>query len=215
MDNLDLTPLSGAAGSANRIGAWDLAVALDTRDAEGQLAPRSGRQSFFWVADGELRLTGPGGFNEPVTPDQVGVVSGSQVRGAGRVVGARLDAIADAEGTVEIFEPEIFTLRGVTTEISGEARVLAGTMFGRTSPVATAHPVVAAELRLAPGAEVAFTLEPNFEYGFLALADGCAVQNVDVPAGEVAYAEAGGRTWGVKNRATGWVRAVVFGGEPI
>ncbi|UIZ92105.1 hypothetical protein JZY91_10680 [Corynebacterium sp. CNCTC7651] len=209
MRNVEVTSAPG------RIGAWDLAVALDTREGADQLAPRRDRQSFFWVTDGELRLTGPGGFNEPVSADQVGVFRGASISGSGSVTGARLDALGPADGTVEIFTPEVFTLRGVTTALQGEARVLVGTMFGRTSPVSTEFPLVAAELRLAPGAEVAFTLEESFEYGLLPLGDGILVQNVQVPAGDVAYAEAGGRTWGIKNQSTGWVRAVVLGGEPL
>ena len=102
----------------------------------------------------------------------------------------------------------------MTTRVSGEARVFAGEMFGQTSPVATDSDIVAAEIRVAPGAEIAFTLNPDFEHGFLALSEGLSLQNVEVPRGEVASTEAGTTTWGVKNASEAWAYAVIFGGAP-
>ena len=135
--------------------------------------------------------------------------------------GVRLDAVLPhssnlpASGMLEVYQPDPFTLRGVTTAVSGEARVFVGSMFGQTSPVETFSPLVAAELRIAPGAEIAVVLEESFEYGLLACTEGIAVQQVAVPYGSVGYTEPGARTLGVKNTSDDWARGVLLGGEPL
>lgn len=229
----------GADGHADGlIGPWDLAAAVDTRAEGGDaaaagtdagsrlLAPRPGHQSFIWVVDGQARYTGDEDLDAVITPGEVGAVTltedddATAVRVAGEgFVGARLDAIApglaDDGILIELDEPDVFTLRSVTTAEVGEARVFVGEMFGQASPIATASPMVAAEIRLSPGAEIAFTLEESFAYGLLALTEGFTVQRTEVPRGEVAYTQPGGRTWGVINRSSGWGRAIIFGGEPV
>ena len=167
------------------IGAWDFA-------ATGRLAPKPGRFSVLLPIDATLTLTDRHHLSEAVSAGQGAVVtSGDQVLvdvGAS-AYGVQLDAVVGADGagagagesTVEIYQPDVFTLRSVTTELVGEARVFVGSMFGQTSPVVPPSPLVAAEIRLAPGAEVAMTLEPDFEYGLLAVSDGLALQNTRVP----------------------------------
>lgn len=135
--------------------------------------------------------------------------------------GVRLDAVLPpssnlpASGMLEVYQPDPFTLRGVTTAISGEARVFVGSMFGQTSPVETFNPLVAAELRLAPGAEIAVVLEETFEYGLLACTEGITIQQVAVPYGVVGCTAPGLRTLGVKNTSDDWARGVLLGGEPV
>ena len=174
--------------------------------------------------DATLTLTDRHHLSEAVAAGQGAVVtSGDKVLvdvGAS-AYGVQLDAVVDADGagagagesTVEIYQPDVFTLRSVTTELVGEARVFVGSMFGQTSPVVTPSPLVAAEIRLAPGAEVAMTLEPDFEYGLLAVSDGLALQNTRVPRGVVGYTDVGTATWGVKNLGNEEAQAVIFGGK--
>ena len=207
------------------IGAWDFA-------ATGRLAPKPGRFSVLLPIDATFTLTDRRHLSEAVSAGQGAVVtSGDQVLvdvGAS-AYGVQLDAVVDADSagadagasestaasTVEIYQPDVFTLRSVTTELVGEARVFVGSMFGQTSPVVTPSPLVAAEIRLAPGAEVAMTLEPDFEYGVLAVRDGLALQNTRIPRGVVGYTDVGTTTWGVKNLGSEEARAVVFGGKVL
>ena len=199
------------------IGAWDFA-------AVGRLAPKPGRFSVLLPIHATFSLTDRHHLSEAVSAGQGAVVtSGDKVLmdvGAS-AYGVQLDAVVDADGagagagesTVEIYQPDVFTLRSVTTELVGEARVFVGSMFGQTSPVVTPSPLVAAEIRLSPGAEVAMTLEPDFEYGLLAVSDGLALQNTRVPRGVVGYTDVGTATWGVKNLGNEEARAVIFGGK--
>lgn len=201
------------------IGAWDFA-------ATGRLAPKPGRFSVLLPIDATLTLTDRRHLSEAVSAGQGAVVtSGDKVLvdvGAS-AYGVQLDAVVDADGagagtgagesTVEIYQPDVFTLRSVTTKPVGQARVFVGSMFGQTSPVVTPSPLVAAEIRLSPGAEVAMTLEPDFEYGLLAVSDGLALQNTRVPRGVVGYTDVGTATWGVKNLGNEVAQAVIFGGK--
>lgn len=194
------------------IGAWDFA-------ATGRLAPKPGRFSVLLPIDATLTLTDRRHLSEAVSAGQGAVVtSGDKVLvdvGAS-AYGVQLDAVVDASAgasAVEIYQPDVFTLRSVTTELVGEARVFVGSMFGQTSPVVPPSPLVAAEIRLAPGAEVAMTLEPDFEYGLLAVSDGLALQNTRVPRGVVGYTDVGTATWGVKNLGNEEAQAVIFGGK--
>ena len=59
------------------------------------------------------------------------------------------------------------------------------------------------------------TLREDFEYGLIPTAAGVSVQNVEVPAGAVAYSAAGARTWGVRNASDSPVSAMLFGGVPL
>lgn len=195
------------------IGAWDFA-------AEGNLAPKPGRFSVLLPIDAAITLTDRHTLQEPVSPGQGAVVTSGEralvgVEGPAR--GVQLDALGTgaSSGAVEIFEPKPFPLRSVTTQVVGEARVYVGSLFGQHSPVDTPSPLVAAEIRLEPGAEIALTLDPAFEHGLLAVSDGVALQNTQIPRGEVGFTAAGTKTWGVKNLGRSQARAVIFGGEPV
>lgn len=229
MDNR-LNSTENGRREQGRIGAWDFAAAFGS-DRDGDrvgVAPRAGHQTVVWVIDGEVRHTGPNGLEERVGAGVASVATspagGSALRtsaGSG-AVGVCLDAVVpqeageqSASGRLEVYAPETFTLRSVTTAVSGEARVFVGEVFGQTSPVETHTPLVAAELRLEPGAEVAMVLNEAFEYGLLAVTDGIEVQRVAVPRGEVGYTGTGNSTWGVKNTSGSPARAVILGGEPL
>ncbi|AQQ16330.1 hypothetical protein CGLAU_12010 [Corynebacterium glaucum] len=224
MDNR-LNSTENRRSEQGRIGAWDFAAVFSS-DGDGggaRVAPRAGHQTVVWVIDGEVRHAGPHGLEERVGAGAASVATspagGSALRttaGSG-AVGVCLDAAVPqgASGRLEVYAPEVFTLRSVTTAVSGEARVFVGELFGQSSPVETHTPLVAAELRLEPGTEVALVLNEAFEYGLLAVTDGIEVQRVAVPRGEVGYTGTGNKTWGVKNTSSTPARAVLFGGEPL
>lgn len=234
MDNR-LNSTENGRREQGRIGAWDFAAVFGS-DGDGDrvgVAPRAGHQTVVWVVDGEVRHTGPNELEERVGAGVASVATspagGSALRttAGSDAVGVCLNAVVpqdageqgvsqrSASGRLEVYAPEVFTLRSVTTAVTGEARVIVGEMFGQTSPVETQTPLVAAELRLEPGAEVAMVLNEAFEYGLLAVTDGIEVQRVAVPRGEVGYTGTGNKTWGVKNTSSHPARAVIFGGEPL
>lgn len=205
--------------AAGRIGAWDFVGIVGEGGASAR--PRPDSFSVLWLVDGTATVTADDDLNERVQDGEAIAVTAAgtpavSVDAAG-AFGVRLDAhFGDpATGTaLEIYDPEPFTLRSVITKESGEARVFVGSMFGQTSPVEAPAELVAAELRIAPGAEIAMVLDERFEHGLLALDEGVQLQNTPVPVGEVGVTGAGTKTWGVKNTGGEWARAVVVGGLP-
>lgn len=112
------------------------------------------------------------------------------------------------------FAPEPFTLRSVTTRVSGEAYVLAGSLFGQRSPLELPDGLTAAVLVVQPGAEVAFACDEELAYAMVACTEGLYFDNVAVPAGSFGRTRAGHATHAVKNTAAQRAVAVVLGGSP-
>ncbi|OFP37983.1 hypothetical protein [Corynebacterium sp. HMSC071B10] len=112
------------------------------------------------------------------------------------------------------FTPESFTLRSVTTRVSGEAYVLAGSLFGQRSPLSLPEGLCAAVLVVEPGAEIAFACDEELAYAMVACTEGLRFDNVAVPAGSFGRTRAGHATHALKNTATQQAVAVVLGSRP-
>ncbi|MGV0346765.1 hypothetical protein [Corynebacterium coyleae] len=114
----------------------------------------------------------------------------------------------------QIAEPEAFPLRTVTTRTAGEAYVFIGEMFGRTGTIETNQPCVAAQLTIAPETELAITLNPDFEYAFVAVDGDLAVNRTPVPGFPVGLVDTGHRTMGLENRSDPLAHVLILGGAP-
>ena len=112
------------------------------------------------------------------------------------------------------FTPEPFTLRSVTTRVSGEAYVLAGSLFGQRSPLELPAGLTAAVLIVEPDAEIAFACDEELAYAMVACTEGLRFDNVAVPAGSFGRTRAGHATHAVTNTAAQQAVAVVLGGSP-
>lgn len=112
------------------------------------------------------------------------------------------------------FTPEPFTLRSVTTRVSGEAYVLAGSLFGQRSPLLLPEGLCAAVLVVEPGAEIAFACDEELAYAMVSCTEGLCFDNVAVPAGSFGRTRAGHATHAVKNTATQQAVAVILGSRP-
>ena len=173
-----------------QVGPWRGVELL--RGLTGPAETPAGCKSFSWRHDGTARL---GGVLER----------------------AQLQVLIDAEAVpdkVQRAQPEAFGLRSVTTESAGEAYVFAGRMFGRAGDVDTIEPCAAAQLTIAPGAELAITVYEEFEYAIVAADGDLAVNNTDVPGRSVGLLDAGHRTLGLKNRSDSIAHALILGGQP-
>ena len=112
------------------------------------------------------------------------------------------------------FTPEPFTLRSVTTRVSGEAYVLAGSLFGQRSPLSLPEGLCAAVLVVEPGAEIAFACDEELAYAMVACTEGLRFDNVAVPAGSFGRTRAGHATHAVTNNGDTQAVAVVLGSRP-
>ena len=117
------------------------------------------------------------------------------------------------EGTQRA-NPDAFSLRSVTTADAGEAFVFIGEMFGRTGSIETNEPCVAAQLTIAPETELAITLNPDFEYAFVAADGDLAVNRTPVPGFSVGLVDTGHRTIGLENRSDAIAHVLILGGAP-
>jgi hypothetical protein len=98
----------------------------------------------------------------------------------------------------------------VVEDAGVEARVLVGSAFGVTSPVAIASPLSYVEAALAPGA--ALPLDPAFAERAVYLVDGAVeIGGTRFDAGQMVVLARGDR----ELRADGACRLVVIGGEPL
>lgn len=117
------------------------------------------------------------------------------------------------EGT-QLANPDAFPLRSVTTRTAGETFVFIGELFGRTGQVETLEPCVAAQLTIAPETELAITLNPDFEYAFVAADGDLAVNRIPVPGFPVGLVDTGHRTMGLENRSDPLAHVLILGGAP-
>lgn len=121
------------------------------------------------------------------------------------------------QGTLRRFDsftPEPFSLLSFSGTSAGQARVLVGTLFGRTSPVDTPQPLVGAELRIYPGAEFVFMVDPHLSYGVVALTEGIVVENIALEPATVGVPQAGTQTIHIVNTSEETAGAIVLGGAP-
>lgn len=93
----------------------------------------------------------------------------------------------------------------------GDLRVLIGSAFGKTSPVATFSETLYLDVLLEPGARLAFPDLPQ-EAAFYAVQGEIAIDGDALEPGRMAYLEGGG---GASVSSTGGARFVVVGGEPL
>lgn len=97
----------------------------------------------------------------------------------------------------------------------GSARVFMGSLLGSSSSVTTYTPLVAAELRLDPGAELRLDVDPAFEHGLLVDSGDLTLEGVDVEVSHLAYTGVGETTLTIRNTGTTAGRAVLIGGTPF
>lgn len=110
------------------------------------------------------------------------------------------------------FSPEPFSLVGFGGVKAGEGRVFVGKLFGQTSPVETARPMLGAQLRVEPGAEFVFVVDEAFTHGMIALDTGLFLENASLDPATIAITRPGAKTLNVVNAADRPVSAILLGG---
>jgi redox-sensitive bicupin YhaK (pirin superfamily) len=100
-----------------------------------------------------------------------------------------------------------FTSDGLTTT------VLMGSVADATSPGTAYSPLVGADLKLTPGADVELPLEPDFEYAVLAAGGSATVEGAPVAHGSMLYLGTGRKT--VRLCAEEAASLLLLGGEPF
>jgi redox-sensitive bicupin YhaK (pirin superfamily) len=186
--------------------------------------PHTGLQTVSWLFEGAIAHIDSGGTSADVLPGEVNLMtagagichSETSDPATGRLHGVQLwlalpeEARHTAGRAFEHYVPEPVAFTG------GHALVFLGSLLGSRSPVGTYTPLVGAELRLDPGAEVALATDPGFEHGLLVdTGASVALEGVHVPKDAVGYTGVGSETLRVANRGGEPARLVLLGGAPF
>lgn len=214
-------PLIGAWCFVDHFGPDDVAV---TGGMDVAPHPHIGLQTVSWLFEGEISHIDSGGGRGLVRPGEVNLmtagdgISHSETSTAETTIlhGVQLwvvlpeHARRTAPRAFEHFAPPEVPLGPDAT-----LRVFLGELGGQRSPVETHSPLLGAQLRLAPGAEVELALDPTFEHGLLVDAHGILLENVPLPAHAIGYMGIGEETMRIKNTTEEWIYTLLIGGTPF
>ncbi len=163
--------------------------------------PHTGLQTVTWLFEGLGRHTDSLGSDQLIRPGQLNVMTAGH--GICHAEVSPPDAPPLLHGVQlwlclpddvrESAPPAFDHLAELPTHGEGGAtlRVLTGTLGGQTSPAPAYSPLVGAEIRLRPGAQMVLPLERSFEYGVLTAQGTALVEQGEVPRNQMAYLGSG------------------------
>ncbi len=211
------------------IGAWCFVDHYGVRGAVADTMsvpphPHIGLQTVSWLLEGEVAHRDSVGNAQVVRPGELNLMT------AGRGIAHSEYSLADQRASVGLFGiqlwvalPEAHRAQAphfehhddLPTFSDGEltATVLLGELAGVRSPAATYSPILGAELRLGPGAEVVLDLERDLEHGLLAADGDVEVDGSAVPFGTLRYQGWGRSRLHLSSRSG--ATALLLGGEPL
>jgi redox-sensitive bicupin YhaK (pirin superfamily) len=182
--------------------------------------PHTGLQTVSWLFSGEIEHRDSAGNHAMVRPGELNLmtaghgISHSEVTtpSVRRLHGAQLwvalpDAARDRGPGFDHYAP---------APVSGggwEARVFLGSLLGASSPVATATPLLGAELTLRPGVELELDVDPSYELGVLVDRGVVGVNGLDAKEHELAYVAPGSAI--LRMAAHVDCRLLLIGGPPF
>jgi redox-sensitive bicupin YhaK (pirin superfamily) len=184
--------------------------------------PHTGLQTVSWLLEGEVHHHDSVGSDVVFGPGQLALMTAghgiahseqSPVVHPRFLHGAQLwVALPDAHREVAPHFEHHATLPGFTSD-GLTTTVLMGSVGGATSPGTAYSPLVGADLKLTPGADVELPLEPDFEYAVLAADGSATVEGAPVAHGSMLYLGTGRRT--VRLQADEAAGLLLLGGEPF
>ena len=212
------------------IGAWAFADHFGpTPQTEGMVVaahPHTGLQTATWMIEGRFEHRDSIGTIQHLEPGQLNLMT------AGRGIAHSELSMADAKtlhalqlwialpDSVRKMVPE-FEHQGTLPKVKFEgavATVFAGELSGFPGQRAATKlfsPLVGAEFRLAPGAELTLSLDQEFEHGFLNVQGALSVGREDVPLHSIEFLEAGASTTKLRNAGEDEAIVILLGGEPF
>jgi redox-sensitive bicupin YhaK (pirin superfamily) len=208
------------------VGAWCFAdhYGPDEVDQTGGMVvpphPHTGLQTVSWLFAGEIEHRDSAGHHALVRPGELNLMTGgrgvshSEVSTPGTTTlhGVQLwvalpDEARDAAADFEHYAPPALDGPG------WRASVFLGSLFGHTSLVRTATPLLGAEVLLEPGARVELDVDETFEHGVLLDSGSVTVEGQQVKPAELAYVEPGHGSLTLEAMEAS--RLVLLGGPPF
>ncbi|WP_232680631.1 pirin family protein [Nocardioides sp. R-C-SC26] len=183
--------------------------------------PHTGLATVSWLFTGEIEHRDSAGHHAMVRPGEVNLmtagrgISHSEVSTAATSTlhGAQLwvalpDDARFCDPAFEHYAPSEIALPG------GTARVFLGSLLGQTSPVATATPLLGAELLLDPDARITLDVDDAYEHGVLVDAGAVTVAGHDATRADLVYLPPGSTSLDLHAGAEP-VRLLLLGGPPF
>ena len=185
--------------------------------------PHTGLQTVSWLFEGNVTHHDSGDNHAVVRPGEVNLMtSGAGIchtevstQDTTTLHGVQLWTVlpeAHRESSGRRFDhyvPDPVTFSG------GSALVFMGTLLGSSSSVSTFSPLLGAEIRLDPGAELTLDVDPAFEHGLLVDAGDITLEGVAVAPTQLAYTGVGESSLTLRNTGTTAGRTVLIGGTPF
>lgn len=210
------------------IGAWcfvDHYGPNDVSDTGGMDVaphPHTGLQTVSWLFEGNVTHHDSGGHHAVVLPGEVNLMTAGagichsevSTQDTTTLHGVQLwtvlpDADRNGPRRFDHHAPDLVEFDG------GSALVFLGSLLGYTSPVTTFTPLVGAEIRLDPGAQLSIDVDPTYEHGLLLDAGDIDLEGITVAPTELAYTGTGEEQLRIRNNGSTPARLILIGGVPF
>ncbi|WP_327142369.1 pirin family protein [Nocardia sp. NBC_01327] len=188
--------------------------------------PHIGLQTVTWPLNGRIRHRDSVGSDVEIEPGQLNIMTSgrgidhSEYRVAGHESGAGLQLWIALPGETAAIAPHFEQHRELPTFALSEdghagvlGTVLIGTLGDVTSPATAYTPIVGAELRVQPHADVRLPLRPEFEHAVLVIEGELTVDTTVVAPGSLFYL--GSDRTELRLHDTEGARLLLLGGEPF
>ena len=183
--------------------------------------PHTGLQTVTWPFEGEIRHRDSIGSDAVVQPQQLNLMTAGHgiahsefaVTGSPSGHGLQLWTALPSthQNTTPAFEQHrelpIYERPGL------RATVILGTLDDTTSPATAYTPIVGADLRINPGAEVTIPIKHYFEHALLVIAGDLTAAGQDLPPGPLLYLGDSRSELTLTSRQG--AHAILLGGEPF
>lgn len=185
--------------------------------------PHTGLQTVSWLFAGQIEHIDSGGNKGTVRPGEVNLMTAGngichsettptelrELHGLQLWAALPDAARSSAPRAFEHYEPPVTSVDG------GTVLTFLGELAGSRSPISTFTPLVGAEIRIDPGAQVTVDVRPDFEHGLLVDASSVSLEGTPIPRAGIGYTGVGAQQLHIRNDSDEPARAVLLGGEPF
>ncbi len=186
--------------------------------------PHTSLQTVTWLFEGLGRHTDSLGSDQLIRPGQLNVMTAGhgichaevspddapEVLHGVQLWVALPDAVRDSTPADFTHLADLPRFRDGGAEVT----VMVGSLAGHSSPAPAYSPMVGAEVRLEPGAEVVLPMDPGFEYGVLAVGATVEAQGNPIDHQQMSFLGQGHHELTLRAPGEGAI-ALLLGGEPF
>ncbi|AUZ04768.1 MULTISPECIES: pirin family protein [Vitreoscilla] len=210
-----------------RIGAWifldHLGPVQVTRAEQLHVHshPHIGLQTFTWMIEGEIEHKDSLGYHQTIQAGQINLMTAGNgiahteisLNPTGRLHSAQLwIALPDSHKNMPAAFENYPNLLAIKTDESTQT-ILVGSWQGQTSSVKVHTPLIAVDILSQQTHQVTLPLNPDFEYGLMALEGNFSIEQTDCDASVLVYLPKGQTEVNVHLPANS--RVLLIGGEPM